>query len=50
MCEGLTPAQIAERLGRSPSTVKNHIKLIFKEFGVNSRPALLAEAARRNLL
>jgi DNA-binding CsgD family transcriptional regulator len=50
MCEGLTPAQIANRLDRAENTIRNHIKLVFKAFCVNSRPALLAEAARRGLM
>ncbi len=46
ICEGLSTEAIATRLGRSPSTVRNHIKLIFKAMGVNSRAALVAKAAR----
>jgi DNA-binding CsgD family transcriptional regulator len=46
ICEGLSTEAIATRLGRSPSTVRNHVKLIFKALGVNSRAALVAKAAR----
>ena len=46
ICEGLSTEAIAARLGRSPSTVRNHVKLIFKALGVNSRAALVAKAAR----
>ena len=46
ICEGLSTETIATRLGRSPSTVRNHVKLIFKALGVNSRAALVAKAAR----
>jgi len=46
ICQGLSTEAIATRLGRSPSTVRNHVKLIFKALGVNSRAALVAKAAR----
>jgi DNA-binding CsgD family transcriptional regulator len=46
ICQGLSTETIATRLGRSPSTVRNHVKLIFKALGVNSRAALVAKAAR----
>lgn len=47
MCRGESSAQIAKALGRSHFTVNNHIKQIFKAFGVNSRAALLARALRK---
>ncbi len=46
ICEGLSTDAIATRLGRSRSTIRNHIKLIFKAMGVRSRAALVAKAAR----
>jgi DNA-binding CsgD family transcriptional regulator len=46
ICEGLSTDAIATRLGRSPSTIRNHIKLIFKALSVRSRAALVAKAAR----
>jgi len=46
ICEGLSTDAIASRLGRSSSTIRNHIKLIFKALGVRSRAALVAKAAR----
>jgi DNA-binding NarL/FixJ family response regulator len=46
ICEGLSTDAIATRLGRSCSTIRNHIKLIFKALGVRSRAALVAKAAR----
>jgi len=46
ICEGLSTDAIAARLGRSSSTIRNHIKLIFKALGVRSRAALVAKAAR----
>jgi len=30
--------------------VRNHMKLIFKAFQVKSRPALLVEAAKRDII
>jgi DNA-binding CsgD family transcriptional regulator len=45
LCRGLPTAQIAKNLGRSEYTIKNHIKLIFKAFGVKSRAALIAYQA-----
>jgi DNA-binding CsgD family transcriptional regulator/tetratricopeptide (TPR) repeat protein len=47
MCRGESTSQIADVLGRSRYTVSNHIKQIFKAFGVNTRAALLAKALRR---
>jgi DNA-binding CsgD family transcriptional regulator/tetratricopeptide (TPR) repeat protein len=47
LCEGLSTAQIARQLDRSEYTVKNHIKLIFKAYGVKSRAELLAKVALR---
>lgn len=46
LCEGLSTAEIARQLQRSEYTVKNHIKLIFKSYGVKSRAELLAKVAR----
>ncbi len=44
---GKSTAEIAEQQKRSEFTVRNHIKVIFKAFGVRSRPALLARASGR---
>ncbi|MHB8433586.1 MAG: helix-turn-helix transcriptional regulator [Candidatus Tyrphobacter sp.] len=41
--KGLSTAEIATVLGRSEFTIRNHIKLIFKAFQVNSRAALIAK-------
>jgi DNA-binding CsgD family transcriptional regulator/predicted negative regulator of RcsB-dependent stress response len=49
LCRGLTTAEIAKNLGRSEFTIKNHIKLIFKAHGVNSRAALLAKLSSSSL-
>jgi len=50
ICQGLSNAEIAEQMERSEFTVRNHVKALLKRFGVSSRSALIAEAARRNLL
>lgn len=50
ICKGKSNAEIAKTLGRSTFTVSNHIKQIFKTFGVGSRSALVAEAIRRGLI
>ncbi len=47
LCRGLSTAQIAKNLGRSEYTIKNHLKLIFKAFGVKSRAALIAQVSQR---
>jgi DNA-binding CsgD family transcriptional regulator len=44
LLRGLSTAQIAAEQSRSEFTVRNHVKAIFKAFGVNSRPELLARA------
>jgi DNA-binding CsgD family transcriptional regulator len=50
LCQGKATSEIARSLGRSEWTISNHIKEIFKAFGVKSRSALLAEAVRRGLV
>jgi DNA-binding CsgD family transcriptional regulator len=44
LMEGRKTAEIAKALGRSTYTVRNHVKAIFKIFGVSSRPALIVHA------
>ena len=44
---GRGTAEIAHELGRSTFTVRNHIKAIFKIFGVTSRPALIVKAGQQ---
>jgi DNA-binding CsgD family transcriptional regulator len=41
--EGLSNAEIAERLGRSSNTIRNHVRDIFRTLHVNSRVELLAK-------
>lgn len=38
---GLRTAQIAERLGRSPETVRNHLKAIYRKLGISSQSDLI---------
>ncbi|MBD5657068.1 MAG: helix-turn-helix transcriptional regulator [Candidatus Eremiobacteraeota bacterium] len=45
LVRGRSTSEIAAELGRSEFTVRNHIKVIFKAFRVNSRPALLARVS-----
>jgi DNA-binding CsgD family transcriptional regulator len=47
LCQKRTTAQIAEELGLSQHTVRNHLKAVFRAYGVNNRAALIAEAASR---
>lgn len=46
LLEGRGTDEIARVLGRSSFTVRNHIKAIFKAYGVNSRSALIVRATR----
>ena len=48
MAEGLTDAQIAERLTLSPHTVHRHVSNIRTKLGVPSRAAAAAWAAQRD--
>jgi DNA-binding CsgD family transcriptional regulator len=49
LCEGKSTAEIAHTLSRSEFTISNHIKQIFKAFGVKTRQSLLVEAVRRGM-
>lgn len=46
LLEGRGTDEIARTLGRSAFTVRNHIKAIFKAYGVSSRSALIVKATR----
>jgi DNA-binding CsgD family transcriptional regulator len=47
VAEGMTNAQIAERLLMGRATVKTHLEHIFTKLGIRSRAELAAEATRR---
>lgn len=47
LCQKMTTAEIAAELGLSQHTVRNHLKAVFRTYGVNNRAALIAEAASR---
>jgi DNA-binding CsgD family transcriptional regulator len=47
LCRKMTTAEIATELGLSQHTIRNHLKAVFRSYGVNSRAALVAEAASR---
>lgn len=47
LCQKMTTAEIAGELGLSQHTVRNHLKAVFRAYGVNNRAALIAEAAAR---
>ena len=44
--DGLSNKQVAERLGLSPHTVGDHLKVIHRHFGINSRSELLRRLTR----
>jgi DNA-binding CsgD family transcriptional regulator len=50
VCEGLSTDAMAQRLSLSPNTVLNHLKVVYRKLGVNSRGALVVEAMKRKLL
>jgi DNA-binding CsgD family transcriptional regulator len=50
LCRKMTTAEIAQELGLSQHTVRNHLKAVFRAYGVNNRAALIAEAASRGEL
>jgi PAS domain S-box-containing protein len=49
MTQGLNTAALAERLGLSRATVRNHAQSIFAKLGVHSRLEAVAYAARHRL-
>lgn len=50
LCSKMSTAEIAAKLNLSQHTVRNHLKAVFRAFGVHNRSALVAEAARRGEL
>jgi len=49
ICRGETTRQIALVLSISPTTVKTHVEVILRKFGIGSRAALRAELAHWDL-
>jgi DNA-binding CsgD family transcriptional regulator len=50
VCEGLSTDDMAQRLSLSRNTVLNHLKVVYRKLGVNSRGALVVDAMKRKLL
>jgi DNA-binding CsgD family transcriptional regulator len=50
LCRKMTTAQIAQTLGLSQHTVRNHLKAVFRAYKVNNRAALIADVAHRGEL
>ena len=48
ICEGLTSRQIAKKLGRSPSTIRNQTISIFRKLDVSTRSGLVALAKKQD--
>jgi two-component system, NarL family, nitrate/nitrite response regulator NarL len=48
--EGLSAAQVGERLHLSPATVKSHLQGAYQKLGVSDRAAAVATALRQGLL
>jgi DNA-binding CsgD family transcriptional regulator len=49
VAEGMTDAQVADRLSLSPRTVSQHLRSIYNKLGVNSRAAATRFAVERGL-
>ncbi len=49
VADGLTDAQVADRLSLSPRTVSQHLRSIYNKLGVNSRAAATRFAVERGL-
>jgi DNA-binding CsgD family transcriptional regulator len=50
LARGFSTAQMAESMGISPETVRNHVKALLRALGVNSRLEALVEARQRRLI
>jgi two-component system nitrate/nitrite response regulator NarL len=50
VCEGMSTRAIAQKLAISENTVLNHLKVVYKKLGVNSRGTLIVEAMKRKIM
>lgn len=50
ICKGMATEAVARELGLSANTVLNHLKVVYKKLGVNSRGALVVEAIKRKIV
>ncbi len=50
LCRKMFTQEIAQFLGLSPHTIRNHLKAVFRAYQVNNRAALIAEIALRGEL
>ena len=50
VAEGLTDAQVAEKLVLSPRTISSHLRSIYNKLGVNSRAAATRFAFENHLV
>ena len=50
LAEGLTDAQVAERLVLSPRTVQGHVRAIYSKLGVTTRSAATRYAFEHHLV
>ena len=50
LCRKMSTEEIAQYLGLSPHTIRNHLKAVFRAYRVNNRAALIAEIALRGEL
>jgi DNA-binding CsgD family transcriptional regulator len=50
LCDGLSTDAVARQLAIRPNTVLNHLKIVYRKLGVNSRGALVAEAIKRRIV
>lgn len=48
LLEGLSDREIADRLGIARNTVHNHLREIYRKFGVHSRAELIARLLRKS--
>lgn len=50
LAEGCGPGAIADRLGLSPATARNHVSAVLRRLGSHSQLEAVAAARRRGLI